>query len=255
LPEIEVDMLEGKVLVQVEGLSKRYNAREVLSDITMNVRKGECVVLCGPSGSGKSTLLRCINGLEQWHSGEIVVDGLDIAANANRRDRIGRLVGMVFQDFNLFPHLSTLDNVALAPRVLLRRPRPEAVGLGRELLAKVGLAAHEEKYPHELSGGQQQRVAIARALAMNPQVMLFDEPTSSLDPEMVVEVLEVMRGLARSGMTMICVTHEMGFARNVSDRIVFLKDGCICETSRPDEFFTRPRTRDAATFIQHVLRV
>jgi ABC-type polar amino acid transport system ATPase subunit len=246
--------MSAQALVRIEHVSKRYHSREVLTDICVHVARGECVVLCGPSGSGKSTLLRCVNGLEDWHFGEVFVGDVDIAANARRRDRIGRLVGMVFQDFNLFPHLTVLDNVALGPRVLLKQSRVQAADGGRELLARVGLSAHAEKYPHELSGGQQQRVAIARALAMRPQVMLFDEPTSALDPEMVKEVLDVMRELAASGMTMICVTHEMGFARNVADRVIFLTNGCVCETSRPCDFFSRPVTPQAMQFLGHVLR-
>lgn len=241
-------------LVQVEHLTKRYRARVVLHDITLAVDRGECIVLCGPSGSGKSTLLRCLNGLEDWHGGDIQIAGVDIAANAARRGRIGPLVGMVFQDFNLFPHLSALDNVALGPRVLLKQPRREALDNARDLLARVGLAEHAEKFPHQLSGGQQQRVAMARSLAMRPQVMLFDEPTSALDPEMVREVLEIMRELAEAGMTMICVTHEMGFARSAANRVVFLADGCVCETGAPCDFFSRPSTPQAARFLSHVLR-
>jgi general L-amino acid transport system ATP-binding protein len=240
-------------LVRVIGVSKRYRARDVLSNVSFEVAAGECVVLCGPSGSGKSTLLRCVNGLEEWHEGEIFVSDLDIGARAHRRDQVGRLVGMVFQDFNLFPHLTAVDNVELGPRLLLKHGRAEARERALDLLARVGLSDHAAKYPNELSGGQQQRVAIARALAMTPQVMLFDEPTSALDPEMVKEVLDVMRGLAASGMTMICVTHEMGFARNVADRVVFLTDGCICETGRPHEFFGQPSTPQAAQFLRHVM--
>jgi len=241
-------------LVRVDRICKRYGSRDVLSDVSMDVGRGECVVLCGPSGSGKSTLLRCVNGLDDWHGGEIVVAGVDIAANAHRRGQIGRLVGMVFQDFNLFPHLTALDNVALGPRVLLKEPRREAIEGARELLARVGLSEHADKFPHQLSGGQQQRVAIARALAMHPEVMLFDEPTSALDPEMIREVLDAMRALAASGMTMICVTHEMGFARNVADRVVFLTDGCVCETAAPCDFFVRPATPEAARFLAHIAR-
>ena len=241
-------------LVRVDHVSKRYRARDVLHDINLSIAGGECIVLCGPSGSGKSTLLRCVNGLEDWHAGDIFIGDVDIAMNARRRDRIGRLVGMVFQDFNLFPHLSAVDNVALGPRVLLKESAREAQEGARELLARVGLHEHASKFPDQLSGGQQQRVAIARALAMRPQVMLFDEPTSSLDPEMVKEVLDVMRELAAAGMTMICVTHEMGFARNVANRVVFLADGCVCETGAPCDFFSRPATAQATRFLSHVLR-
>lgn len=247
-------MTGGAAVVRIVKVSKRYRAREVLSEVSLEVARGECVVLCGPSGSGKSTLLRCVNGLEDWHAGDIFVDAVDIAVNARRRNRIGRLVGMVFQDFNLFPHLSALDNVALGPRVLLKQSRSGAEDGARELLARVGLHEHGNKFPHQLSGGQQQRVAIARALAMQPQVMLFDEPTSSLDPEMVKEVLDVMRELAETGMTMICVTHEMGFARNVANQVVFLEDGCICETAAPCDFFSRPATPQATRFLGHILR-
>ncbi|MHB2168996.1 amino acid ABC transporter ATP-binding protein [Alsobacter sp. R-9] len=245
--------MTGQCLVEVERVCKQYHHRPVLTDVTLDVHKGECVVLCGPSGSGKSTLLRCVNGLEDWHGGEIRVDGFDIAANAHRRGQIGRLVGMVFQDFNLFPHLTVLDNVSLGPRVLLKKGRQEAVDAARDLLSRVGITEQADKFPHELSGGQQQRVAIARSLAMQPQVMLFDEPTSALDPEMVKEVLDVMRDLAKSGMTMICVTHEMGFARNVADRVVFLTGGCVCETAKPCDFFSRPSTPEASRFLSTIL--
>jgi len=245
--------MSGSALVHVSNVCKRYRSQEVLTGVSFQVARGECVVLCGPSGSGKSTLLRCINGLEEWNSGEVTVDGVDIAANAHRRGHIGQLVGMVFQDFNLFPHLTVRDNVALGPRVLLKEPSTKAAAIGHELLDRVGLSGHTHKYPHELSGGQQQRVAIARALAMRPKVMLFDEPTSALDPEMVKEVLDVMRELAASGMTMICVTHEMGFARNVADRVVFLTDGCVCETGQPSDFFSCPTTPQAIKFLGHVL--
>lgn len=243
-----------QMLVRVDALSKKYRAREVLSNVTLGVARGECVVLCGASGSGKSTLLRCVNGLEDWHAGNVLVDDVDIGVNAHRRDRVGRLVGMVFQDFNLFPHLTVLDNVSLGPRILLKQARGEAADAARDLLARVGLADQTEKYPHELSGGQQQRVAIARALAMKPKVMLFDEPTSALDPEMVKEVLDVMRELASSGMTMICVTHEMGFAKNVADRIIFLTNGCVCETAKPCDFFSRPTTLEASRFLGALAR-
>ncbi len=243
-----------QALVQVEEVTKRYHALEVLSNISLDVAQGECVVLCGPSGSGKSTLLRCMNGLEDWHIGAIRVGGLDIGANARKRAQVGRLVGMVFQDFNLFPHLTVLENITLGPRKLLARSRAEADDEARELLSRVGVLMHATKFPHELSGGQQQRVAIARALAMRPQVMLFDEPTSALDPEMVKEVLDVMRELAASGMTMICVTHEMGFARHVADRIVFLAGGCVCETGRPSEFFSCPATPQALQFLGKTAR-
>ncbi|WP_342363774.1 amino acid ABC transporter ATP-binding protein [Terrarubrum flagellatum] len=245
--------MQSTPLISVDQVSKWYGPRQVLMDVAFGVQPGQCVVLCGPSGCGKSTLLRCINGLEEFQSGQILLDGVDVAANADRRSRMGALAGMVFQDFNLFPHLTALENIALGPTVLRKTPRREALQRADALLNRVALRSVGDRYPHELSGGQQQRVAIARALAMDPKVMLFDEPTSSLDPEMVKEVLDVMKDLARSGMTMVCVTHEMGFARNVADQVIFLTDGCLCERAAPCDFFSNPRTPEAVRFLECVL--
>ncbi len=239
-------------MIRARGICKRYHTLPVLKDMTLDVHRGECVVLCGPSGSGKSTFLRCLNGLEEWDAGTIAIDGVDIGATARNRGRIGRLVGMVFQEFNLFPHMTALENIALGPRVLLRLPRAEARDRARHYLAQVGLAAFADRLPQTLSGGQQQRVAIARALAMQPRVTLFDEPTSALDPEMVKEVLDVMTELAASGMTMVCVTHEMGFASRVASRVAFMVEGCLCEMAPPAEFFGSPRSADAQRFLRHV---
>jgi ABC-type polar amino acid transport system ATPase subunit len=246
--------MQQAIAVVVDHVSKSFGLRRVLTDVAFGVGRGQCVVLCGPSGCGKSTLLRCINGLEEFQAGAILLEGVDVAANAHRRSRIGALAGMVFQDFNLFPHLTARDNIALGPVVLRRAPRSRALERADALLDRVALRAVGDRYPQELSGGQQQRVAIARALAMEPKVMLFDEPTSSLDPERVKEVLQVMRDLALSGMTMICATHEMGFARNVADRVIFLANGSIRETGAPCDFFSNPRTPEAIRFLECVLQ-
>jgi glutamate/aspartate transport system ATP-binding protein len=218
----------------------------------VSIARGEVIVVCGPSGSGKSTLIKCVNGLEPLDKGEIVVDGLEVADKANLRVLRTR-IGMVFQNFELYPHLSALDNICLAPMVVLKRKRAEAEARARTLLARVGLVDHASKFPLQLSGGQQQRVAIARALAMDPVVMLFDEPTSALDPEMIKEVLDVMSDLARDGMTMIVVTHEMGFARRVANRIIFMDAGEIVETRPPETFFTAPESERARVFLSKIL--
>jgi glutamate/aspartate transport system ATP-binding protein len=239
-------------MIEIRNVSKWYADFQVLKACSLSVARGEVVVVCGPSGSGKSTLIKCVNGLEPFDEGEIAVDGLKVADRAGLRILRTR-IGMVFQSFELYPHLSALDNICLAPMVVLKRKRVEAAQRARTLLARVGLADHESKFPLQLSGGQQQRVAIARALAMDPVVMLFDEPTSALDPEMIKEVLDVMSDLAREGMTMIVVTHEMGFARRVANRIIFMDAGEIVETAPPKTFFTAPESERARAFLSKIL--
>jgi glutamate/aspartate transport system ATP-binding protein len=242
-------------VIEIRNLSKWYGSFQVLADCTTHVDKGEVVVVCGPSGSGKSTLIKTVNALEPFQKGDVVVDGVSLADPATDLPRLRRRVGMVFQHFELFPHLSVTENLTLAQVRVLRRGRDEALQRGLQMLDRVGLAAHKDKYPGELSGGQQQRVAIARALSMDPVVMLFDEPTSALDPEMVGEVLDVMVQLAREGMTMMCVTHEMGFARRVSHRVVFMDQGRIVEDSASESFFGRPDERSprAREFLSKIL--
>ena len=239
-------------MIKIHDVSKWYGDSQVLKSCSASIARGEVIVVCGPSGSGKSTLIKCVNGLEPLHEGEIVVDGLNVADKADLRVLRTR-IGMVFQNFELYPHLSALDNICLAPMVVLKRRRAEAETRARALLARVGLTDHASKYPLQLSGGQQQRVAIARALAMDPVVMLFDEPTSALDPEMIKEVLDVMSDLARDGMTMIVVTHEMGFARRVANRIIFMDAGEIVETRPPETFFTAPESERARVFLSKIL--
>ncbi|MCP4564269.1 MAG: amino acid ABC transporter ATP-binding protein [Bosea sp.] len=240
-------------LIRLAGVNKWYSQFHVLRDIDLEVKPGERIVVCGPSGSGKSTMIRCINGLEACEQGVITVAGERVAQDDDNIEKIRQRVGMVFQNFNLFPHLSILDNLTLGPIKLKHIPRATAEARAMELLERVHIGHQARKFPNQLSGGQQQRVAIARALAMEPQVMLFDEPTSALDPEMVKEVLDVMIELAGTGMTMICVTHEMGFARAVADRVVFMADGAIAEIGAPDSFFEAPRTERARQFIQQVI--
>ena len=237
---------------KIHDVSKWYTDFQVLKSCSVSIARGEVIVVCGPSGSGKSTLIKCVNGLEPFDEGEIVVDGLKVADKADLRVLRTR-IGMVFQNFELYPHLSALDNICLAPMVVLKRKRAEAETRARALLARVGLTDHASKFPLQLSGGQQQRVAIARALAMDPVVMLFDEPTSALDPEMIKEVLDVMSDLARDGMTMIVVTHEMGFARRVANRIIFMDAGEIVETRPPETFFTAPESERARAFLSKIL--
>ncbi len=232
------------------GRGQTVNA---VDGVTAHIKSGEVVVIIGPSGSGKSTYLRCLNGLETLSSGHIHVDGVDLADRRTDLNKVRREVGMVFQQFNLFPHKTVLENLVLAQTVVRKRSRADAEKKGRELLQKVGIAEKESEYPIRLSGGQQQRVAIARALAMDPKVMLFDEPTSALDPEMVGEVLEVMKQLAREGMTMVVVTHEMGFAREVADRVLFMDHGKLVEEGTPEHFFTNPQEERAKLFLKQVL--
>jgi len=239
-------------MIEIRDVSKWYGDFQVLKSCTASIAPGEVVVVCGPSGSGKSTLIKCVNGLEGFDKGEIAVDGLKVARPEELK-RLRTRIGMVFQGLELYPHLSALDNICLAPRVVLDRNREEAEARALSLLARVGLTDHAAKFPAQLSGGQQQRVAIARSLAMDPIVMLFDEPTSALDPEMIKEVLDVMTDLARDGMTMIVVTHEMGFARRVADRIIFMDEGEIVETRAPADFFTAPESDRARAFLSKIL--
>ena len=241
-------------IIRIEKVNKWYGQFQVLTDIDLDVRAGERIVICGPSGSGKSTLIRCINHLEKVQKGRIVVDGIELTGHHRKNvDAVRREVGMVFQQFNLFPHLTVLDNVALAPRRVRGLNRAEAEARAKELLDRVGLAAHMHKHPFQLSGGQQQRVAIARSLAMRPKVLLFDEPTSALDPEMVKEVLDVMKQLAASGMTMLVVTHEMGFAREVADRVLFIDQGRVAADAPPEQFFGAQDNERIRAFLGQIL--
>ena len=240
--------------VLIEKLNKWYGAFHVLRDVDLAVASGEKIVICGPSGSGKSTLIRCVNALETFQSGRVLVEGRDIADGTKQSDAARRDVGMVFQQFNLFPHLTVLENCALAPIHVLRRPRRQADEDAMRYLARVRIAEQAQKFPGQLSGGQQQRVAIARALCMNPKIMLFDEPTSALDPEMVKEVLDTMVSLAQDGMTMLCVTHEMGFARQVADRVIFMDAGEIVEANDPQGFFDHPRHERTRLFLSQILK-
>lgn len=242
-------------MIDFQGLNKWFgSALHVLKDIDLHVSKGEVVVVCGPSGSGKSTLIRCVNGLEPFQSGRLLVDGVDLGGKSPPLRKLRMEVGFVFQQFNLYPHKTALENVTLAPIHVRGLPKAEAEARGREILAKVGLADRMQNYPGQLSGGQQQRVAIARALCMQPRVMLFDEPTSALDPEMINEVLDVMVRLAKEGMTMIVVTHEMGFARKVADRVVFMDQGAIIESGAPENFFKNPRNERTRDFLSKILQ-
>jgi polar amino acid transport system ATP-binding protein/glutamate/aspartate transport system ATP-binding protein len=241
------------LMISMRNVSKWYGEHRVLTDCSTEIGRGEVVVICGPSGSGKSTLIKTVNGLEPVQQGEIVVDGTSVAAPHARLQKLRARVGMVFQHFELFAHLNLRQNLTLAQVTVLHRSRDEASERARTLLQRVGLRAHEDRFPSQLSGGQQQRVAIARALSMDPVAMLFDEPTSALDPEMVNEVLDVMTGLAQEGMTMLCVTHEMGFARRVADRVVFMDQGAIIEDDSKDAFFDRPRSARARDFLSRIL--
>jgi general L-amino acid transport system ATP-binding protein len=241
-------------IVGVAGLNKWYGDFHVLRDINTDVAKGERIVICGPSGSGKSTFIRCINALEEFQEGRIVVDGIELGPQLRRVDEVRREVGMVFQSFNLFPHLTVLENCTLAPIWVRHIPKKEAEAAAMKYLERVKIPHQAKKYPAQLSGGQQQRVAIARALTMNPKVMLFDEPTSALDPEMVKEVLDTMVDLAKEGMTMLVVTHEMGFAREVANRIVFMDAGQIIETNTPENFFANPQHARTKLFLGQILR-
>jgi general L-amino acid transport system ATP-binding protein len=243
----------GKPIIELRQVHKWYGEFHVLRDINLGVDKGERVVVCGPSGSGKSTMIRCINRLEEHQRGQIIVDGIELTSDLKNIEAIRREVGMVFQQFNLFPHLTVLQNLTLAPVWVRKLPRKEAEDIARMYLERVRIPDQADKYPGQLSGGQQQRVAIARSLCMKPQIMLFDEPTSALDPEMIKEVLDVMIELAQEGMTMVCVTHEMGFARTVADTMVFMDRGEIVERGPPKDFFTNPQSDRTKLFLSQIL--
>ena len=240
-------------MIELRNVNKWFGSFQVLRDVSFTVHRGERIVICGPSGSGKSTLIRCINRLEEHQRGQIVVDGIELTGNLKQVEKIRSEVGMVFQQFNLFPHLTVLENLVLAPVWVRQMPRREAEAVARQYLERVRIPEQAAKYPAQLSGGQQQRVAIARALCMNPKIMLFDEPTSALDPEMIKEVLDVMVELAESGMTMLVVSHEMGFARTVAHRMMFMDAGQIVESSPPAEFFTQPRSERTRLFLSQIL--
>jgi len=240
-------------MIQFQGVHKWFKKLHVLNDINLQVKSGEVVVVCGPSGSGKSTLIRTINQLEPIGQGRLIVDGMDLSDKKTDINKLRAEVGFVFQQFNLYPHLSVLSNITLAPIKIRKTPKKEAEEQAMALLERVGLSEKRDAYPAQLSGGQQQRVAIARALAMKPRIMLFDEPTSALDPEMIGEVLDVMQKLAHSGMTMVVVTHEMGFAREVADRVVFMDHGVILEEAPPEEFFKHPKHERAQQFLKQLL--
>jgi len=245
--------VSDEVAIQIVAMNKWYGDFHVLRDINLTVYRGERIVICGPSGSGKSTLIRCINRLEEHQKGKITVDGIELSSDLKNIDKIRSEVGMCFQHFNLFPHLSVLENCTLAPIWVRKTPKKEAEENAMKFLDRVKIADQARKYPGQLSGGQQQRVAIARSLCMNPRIMLFDEPTSALDPEMIKEVLDVMVDLAQSGMTMLCVTHEMGFARQVANRVIFMDQGQIVEQNEPEPFFTNPQSERTKLFLSQIL--
>ena len=245
--------ISDEVMIHMDAVHKWYGQFHVLKNINLQVMRGERIVVCGPSGSGKSTMIRCINRLEEHQTGTIVVDGIELTNDLKRIDEIRREVGMVFQHFNLFPHLTILENCTLAPIWVKKMPKKEAEEVAMHFLKRVKIPEQANKYPGQLSGGQQQRVAIARSLCMSPKIMLFDEPTSALDPEMIKEVLDVMIELANSGMTMICVTHEMAFARSVADRVIFMDRGEIVEMAPPEEFFANPRFDRTKQFLSQIL--
>jgi general L-amino acid transport system ATP-binding protein len=243
----------GQTIISLERVNKWFGTFHALKNVDLSVGRGERIVICGPSGSGKSTLIRCINRLEEHQSGRIVVDDIELTNDVKNIEQIRREVGMVFQQFNLFPHLTVLENCTLAPIWVRKQPKAEADKAAMRYLDRVHIADQASKYPGQLSGGQQQRVAIARSLCMNPKIMLFDEPTSALDPEMVKEVLDVMIGLAHDGMTMLCVTHEMGFARSVADRVIFMDRGEIVEQNEPEAFFDNPQSERTRLFLSQIL--
>jgi general L-amino acid transport system ATP-binding protein len=245
--------VSDEVAIEIVGLNKWYGDFHVLRDINLTIYQGERIVVCGPSGSGKSTLIRCINRLEEHQRGRIIVDNIELTNDLKRIDEVRREVGMVFQHFNLFPHLTVMENCTLAPIWVRKMPMSQAEETAMTILKRVKIPEQAKKYPGQLSGGQQQRVAIARALCMNPRIMLFDEPTSALDPEMIKEVLEVMVDLAESGMTMLCVTHEMGFARQVANRVIFMDQGQIVEQNTPELFFSKPRSERTKLFLSQIL--
>jgi general L-amino acid transport system ATP-binding protein len=245
--------LSDQIMIEMQSVHKWYGAFHVLKEINLTVRKGERIVVCGPSGSGKSTTIRCINRLEEYQRGRIVVDGQELSNDVKQIERIRREVGMVFQHFNLFPHLTVLENCTLGPIWVRKLPRRQAEDVAMRYLERVKIPEQASKYPGQLSGGQQQRVAIARSLCMNPKIMLFDEPTSALDPEMIKEVLDTMVALAEDGMTMICVTHEMGFAKTVAHRVIFMDGGEIIEQNSPQEFFSHPKSDRTKLFLSQIL--
>jgi len=240
-------------IIEMKDINKWYGEYHALRNVNFNVKKGEVVVICGPSGSGKSTLIRCINRLEEIEEGKLIVDGQDLYDKKTDINKVRQEVGMVFQHFNLFPHLSILENITIAPIKVKKKSKKEAEDMAMKLLERVKIPHHAHKYPSEISGGQKQRVAIARTLAMEPKIILFDEPTSALDPEMIGEVLDVMKELAKDNYTIVCVTHEMGFAREVADRIVFMDAGEILEENTPEEFFNNPKTDRAKKFLSEIL--
>jgi len=246
--------LPGIPIIQFRNVNKWFGSNHVLVDVTFSVAEGEVVVICGPSGSGKSTLIRCVNRLEPIQSGELIVDGISVNDQKADVNRLRQEIGIVFQSFNLFPHMTALQNITLAPLKVRKWPVQEAEQVGMKLLQRVGMPEKANAYPGHLSGGQQQRVAIARALAMSPKIMLFDEPTSALDPEMIKEVLDAMKDLVRDGMTMVVVTHEMGFAREVAHRVVFMDKGSIVEEAPPDVFFANPREERTKLFLSKILK-
>jgi general L-amino acid transport system ATP-binding protein len=252
IPATSIDP-QAQPAIQMIDVHKWYGDFHVLRDINLNVKRGERIVICGPSGSGKSTMIRCINRLEEHQKGRIIVDGVELLDDLKRIDEVRRDVGMVFQHFNLFPHLTILENCTLAPIWVKKMPKREAEEVAMHYLTRVKIPEQANKYPGQLSGGQQQRVAIARSLCMSPKIMLFDEPTSALDPEMVKEVLDTMVGLAEEGMTMLCVTHEMGFARQVADRVIFMDYGQIVEMNTPEEFFRNPQHERTRLFLSQIL--
>ena len=245
--------MNDKNIIEIKDLNKWYGDFHVLKDINFSVKKGEIIVVCGPSGSGKSTLIRCINYLEQFQEGSITVDGIQVIDDVKKIKALREDVAMVFQHFNLFPHLSIVDNLTLSPIWVKKQPEKDAIANAMKFLDRVGIAEQADKYPNQLSGGQQQRVAIARSLCKNPSIMLFDEPTSALDPEMVSEVLDVMIELAKEGRTMVCVTHEMGFAKKVADRVIFMDAGQIVEENTPDKFFDNPESDRLKLFLDQIL--
>ncbi|MCZ3378411.1 amino acid ABC transporter ATP-binding protein [Rhizobium sp. AG207R] len=250
---VALSVSDTEVAVDIIGMNKWYGAFQVLRDINLKVMRGERIVIAGPSGSGKSTMIRCINRLEEHQEGRIAVDGIELTNDLKRIDEVRREVGMVFQHFNLFPHLTILENCTLAPIWVRKMPKKQAEEIAMHFLTRVKIPEQAKKYPGQLSGGQQQRVAIARSLCMKPKIMLFDEPTSALDPEMVKEVLDTMVGLAEEGMTMLCVTHEMGFARQVANRVIFMDQGQIVEQNSPKEFFDNPQHERTKLFLSQIL--
>jgi general L-amino acid transport system ATP-binding protein len=252
-PSLQPASRNGEVAVALTGVNKWYGDFHVLKDINLNVMRGERIIACGPSGSGKSTMIRCINRLEEHQSGKILVDGIELTNDLKKIDEVRREVGMVFQHFNLFPHLTILENCTLAPIWVRKMPKKKADEVAMHYLERVKIPEQANKYPGQLSGGQQQRVAIARSLCMNPRIMLFDEPTSALDPEMIKEVLDTMVQLAEEGMTMVCVTHEMGFARQVANRVIFMDQGQIVEQNAPAEFFDNPQQERTKLFLSQIL--